>query len=700
MAYEEYDYYNEPAGGKSLKESLYEILHGLTNEKNLRETGEGISRVRQALPGVTESVARGAIAAVPGSIGDISDFARTYAPEIMEKKFGKERFFPTTREILDYVPRMTPTHEGATTLEDVGSIISPGVGGVVKDVAMLTKGKPLGLSMIGPNSPAWNAEMEFQAKLMQAKGKTPEEIHQATGMAKGLDQQWRQEISNQFATMKGSGTFGETVMDRMALLGKDKTAEPVTLNDVFYDSKLAEAYPKLMNTEVQFTKKGSKNKGELVHTQDGYIIRVNPDLPAEKAASTILHEVQHAIQGEEGWNRGANYAEQVRKYQSQKEETISVIEELNREASKFLKEGNKAKYDELMGIRDDLAQQYIKMDPEKQGYEDYLKHGGEAESRLVQNRMKLSPEELRQYYPFQEGDINFGLDINPDEAIISTQHPRSINNPSESIDLDRKEALLQEFNKIAGGEKPVRSAVVMIGDKIFTGNTHTQAFDKAIQEGVVRKEGKKFIYPKGAEVDSDLFMLNDGSIVDRLTASRKLDVGSSEGALRDNLMQIRPANSMPVDEYMRQAKEIKKAREAEKELNYRGTHTAPYRTEDGTTAPAYEMNRTYPDDIYGDFGYRYYGHGSDISMDKQTMAVLQAAKGNPDYPITVYRAVPKEFAGEDIYTGDWITPNLKYAKQHGERFDDGYHIIEKTVPAKHMWTNADSIHEFGYDPHD
>ena len=146
MAYEEYDYYNEPSSG-SLKESLYQILNGLQDKQKLRETGEGISRVRQALPGVTESVGRGAIAAVPGSIGDISDFARTYAPEVMEKKFGKERFFPTTREILDYVPRMTPTHEGATTLEDVGSAISPGVGGLTKDAILATKGLPIGLGI-------------------------------------------------------------------------------------------------------------------------------------------------------------------------------------------------------------------------------------------------------------------------------------------------------------------------------------------------------------------------------------------------------------------------------------------------------------------------------------------------------------------------------------------------------------------------
>jgi hypothetical protein len=586
MAYEEYDYYNEPSTG-SLKDSLYQILHGLQNPQHLRETGEGIGRVRQALPGVTESVARGAIAAVPGVVGDVSDFARTYAPEVMEKKFGKERFFPTTREILDYVPRMTPTHEGATTLEDVGAAISPGVGGVARDIAIPTAkayGRYVGPTaykhledyliktggiqqmMTGPESKLWNKEMAFNAGKMEAKGETPEQIFKKTGMVRGLDQQWRSEISDQFATMKGSGTFGETVMDRMVLLGKDKTAEPVTLNDVFYHSKLAESYPELMNTEVQFTKKGSKNKGELVHTEDGYVIRVNPDMPAEKAVSTILHEVQHAIQGEEGWNRGANYGEQVKYYVDQQKKLMSEIEDLNRQGSVAYKADDMDKYRQLMQSRDVLSKRYGQIDPEKMGYEDYLLHGGEAESRLTQNRMKLSDEGRRQQFPYQYAPEKYGLDINPDDAIISTQHPRSINTPTE-------------------------------------------------------------------------------------------------------------------------------------EFEYRGSHTAPYRTEDGVTAPGYEMNRTFPDDVYSPEGYRYYGHGGDaVKMDKETMAIMQKAKGNPDQPITIYRAVPKEFADEDIYTGDWITPNINYAKEHGRRFDDGYHIIEKTVPAKHIWTDGNSIHEFGYDP--
>jgi hypothetical protein len=422
--------------------------------------------------------------------------------------------------------------------------------------------------MQGPESKTWNKEMAFNARKLEAKGETPEQIYEKTGMARGLDNQWRQEISDKFATMKGSGTYGETVMNRMSALGKDKTAEPVTLNDIFYHPKLSEAYPELMNTEVQFTKKGSQNKGELVHTNEGYIVRVNPDMPAEKAKSTILHEIQHAVQGQEGWNRGANYGEQVKYYFDEQKKIMSQIEDLNRQGSEAYKAGDIDKYRELMQSRDVLSRKYGQIEPEKMGYEDYLLHGGEAESRLVQNRMNLGDEELRQYYPYQNAPKQYGLDINPDEAIISTQHPRSINTPMA-------------------------------------------------------------------------------------------------------------------------------------EFEYRGAHTAPYKTEDATTAPGYELNRTFPDDVYGPNGYRYYGHGGDAeNMDKETMAIMQQAKGNPDYPITVYRAVPKEFVDEDIYTGDWITPNINYAKEHGRRFDNGYHIIEKTVPAKYIWNDGNSIHEFGYDPSD
>jgi hypothetical protein len=114
---------------------------------------------------------------------------------------------------------------------------------------------------------------------------------------------------------------------------------------------------------------------------------------------------------------------------------------------------------------------------------------------------------------------------------------------------------------IAREGNPIQNAVVLIGDKIFTGRTHGDALNRAVYEGAVRKEGGKYIYPKGAEVNSDLFMTNSGQIIDRLQASKMFDIGASETAIGKGLMQNKPSGSMSVDQYMEQAQAIKKQRE-------------------------------------------------------------------------------------------------------------------------------------------
>jgi hypothetical protein len=108
---------------------------------------------------------------------------------------------------------------------------------------------------------------------------------------------------------------------------------------------------------------------------------------------------------------------------------------------------------------------------------------------------------------------------------------------------------------------PIQSAVVLVGDKIFMGRTHGDALNRAVYEGAVRKEGGKYIYPKGAEVNSDLFMTKDGQIIDRFQALKMFDIGASETAIEKGLMQNNPSKSMTVDSYIEEATALKKQRE-------------------------------------------------------------------------------------------------------------------------------------------
>lgn len=115
-------------------------------------------------------------------------------------------------------------------------------------------------------------------------------------------------------------------------------------------------------------------------------------------------------------------------------------------------------------------------------------------------------------------------------------------------------------------------------------------------------------------------------------------------------------------------------------------------------APLYDLTgngEVYPDDIYSDKAAQYYGHG-DARLDKETVKIAQSYKGKPDGEVTIYRAIPENISSE-INTGDWVTINKNYAIEHGEsQFDGKYKILEKIVKAKEVFTNGDSIHEYGY----
>jgi hypothetical protein len=158
----------------------------------------------------------------------------------------------------------------------------------------------------------------------------------------------------------------------------------------------------------------------------------------------------------------------------------------------------------------------------------------------------------------------------------------------------------------------------------------------------------------------------------------------------------------------------------------------------------------YPDDVYSSKAAQYYGTGND-AMDHQTFSLVQQMRGKPNATVTIYRAVPHKATKEEqifqlesdmkkyiargvvpkgakqtgsawydgawndlqalknapdtvpenvqINPGDWVTINRAYAKDHGESsLRGGYKIISKKVRAKDIFTNGDSIHEWGFDP--
>ncbi len=134
---------------------------------------------------------------------------------------------------------------------------------------------------------------------------------------------------------------------------------------------------------------------------------------------------------------------------------------------------------------------------------------------------------------------------------------------------------------------------------------------------------------------------------------------------------------------------------AEAPSEYRGLHTSPGRD----AAPLHDLTgggKVYPDDVYSPQQVRYYGDAS--GHDPATFRLVNYMKGKPDAPVTVFRAVPKN-AQDTINPGDWVTINRGYAESHGQGPLGGdFKIVSKQVKASDIFTNGDSIHEWGYHP--
>jgi hypothetical protein len=184
--------------------------------------------------------------------------------------------------------------------------------------------------------------------------------------------------------------------------------------------------------------------------------------------------------------------------------------------------------------------------------------------------------------------------------------------------------------------------------------------------------------------------------------------------------------------------------------DYVGEHSAPL---GDSGAPLHDLtaneNAIYPSDVYSSQANQYYGSGE--PEDAQLFAMAQRLKDKPNEKVSIYRAVPKmqsnsekiaglekdlanymkrgrmpknadfdnksdwyEWASNErdrlaslpeetieplsINHGDWVALDKKYAKEHGESALGGnYKILSKKVPARQLFTNGDSIREWGWD---
>ena len=125
---------------------------------------------------------------------------------------------------------------------------------------------------------------------------------------------------------------------------------------------------------------------------------------------------------------------------------------------------------------------------------------------------------------------------------------------------------------------------------------------------------------------------------------------------------------------------------------YRGPHKAPGLTGYGT--PSFELTPAFPD-IYGPEAMQLYG--DDTEMSERVLELLRKLADKPTAKVKVYRAVPQGV--EEIHAGDWVTLDREYAEQHGQAtLGPDAKIIRKNIHANELFTDGNSLFEWGYAP--
>lgn len=348
---------------------------------------------------------------------------------------------------------------------------------------------------------------------------------------------------------------------------KPSNGEYLRLEDVLTHDKLFSQYPQLKDIPVNV----KKERGSVAHIssikvggKDKYAMTVSPT--ADK--STVLHEVQHLIQGQEGFARGGDNKSFRSKPQTSKvkdarfKRTIAKImleKNLNDAGYNF---GTKLSTNFLdpqvvsaikkIGIdKPSILEQYdkylaqneiVKKNPTAS--DQYRNLAGEAESRAVENRINMTDAE-RQSKGFYDS-----LDVPKKDLIIRDGSGKAMSVDPEAPQVgktDKIESLKQEARKYKSAEEFVKAY------ESKTRSEYTDRFNKSLELLPEKpRVVKKGITKRSAEVGNTISKRADAQVVENVDAGLAVmrEASNKDQSLTGRWMDAVKTKNVP-DQYKR-----------------------------------------------------------------------------------------------------------------------------------------------------
>ncbi len=276
----------------------------------------------------------------------------------------------------------------------------------------------------------------FKAIRMEKRGEDLSDIYYQTGLSKGADGQWRQEINDRAAKLKllGFDDAGTNMVDGKSRGLYSPKPQPQPLSDAFHHPEAYEAYPGLGSATLNPMPEAWKDKGYL-GAQLGNKIYLADGLTSDQARSVLLHEMQHWVQDTENFARGdsagvhlpegfAEHTANFKQAQAATEreiadqvgtndygvETMKNILKKQLHGTDFaepLGPGHAKVFNDILDNNPEVRRKLTTIvegeklidDTEQDAFSKYNRAMGEVESRNVEKRHNLTPEQRRETMP-------------------------------------------------------------------------------------------------------------------------------------------------------------------------------------------------------------------------------------------------------------------------------------------------------------
>ena len=546
------------------------------------------------------------------------------------------------------------------------------------------------------------------------------------------------------------------------------------LADWVENDELFKAYPDLKRVELMFTDQLPANMGGSYNERDHTIV-VNTNYVGD-IASVLAHEVQHAIQKIEGFASGGNPESMQERFEAAKEEwrARAWADALRDKADEMGEHYNqaaveKALIDEYkeMGMDNDewmpnketrmkgfnyFARGYAdrSLDADIKNfrlnestrsdfspYLEYTKLGGEVESRNVEHRMNMTPEERRASLAAETEDVSREDQIflmSGDGGSANSEIPQDMETEDDYSEFAKEHGVDVDMVKdYASGMKTgnLQKADIALAEIRRTMRVANRGM-KLSEFGKLFRPVQKELAERYGDIETlrqehiDAVMREQGVMeaarkrAEEEEAKRKahledMSLLSTEELDKRYFDAIENGDEVAAREMLDEAARRKGYDDTESDYQGVGAWSVP-------SNPGYESDADRRADVEDNapnvnvediaLGYslvdgkywhepRKYMQSDATALESVNTikgAISAIRRGEKDVKVKVYRAVPTSVKEGKLRNGDWVTPSKGYAEMHGNnRLEGKYRIIEDEVPVSELWWDGNDSREWGFD---